>query len=95
MGGGNMPAFAVGDVATAFSGIIAFTMLPSPPADVLAKVSGSGGMHPKIMISEKIFGFIRKLYFRIRFRFIRIVISNKISDLSENCNSNSISDFFE
>ncbi|KAJ0766074.1 hypothetical protein HanPI659440_Chr08g0311241 [Helianthus annuus] len=61
MGGGNMPAFAVGAVAAAFSGIIAFTMLPSPPPDVLTKVSGGGGMHPKITISNKIFGFIRKL----------------------------------
>ncbi|KAF5796919.1 hypothetical protein HanRHA438_Chr08g0369581 [Helianthus annuus] len=60
MGGGNMPSFAVGAVAAAFSGIIAFTMLPSPPPNVLAKVSGGGGMHPKIMISNKIFGFIRK-----------------------------------
>ncbi|MFS7901882.1 putative MFS transporter superfamily [Helianthus anomalus] len=45
MGGGNMPAFAVGAVAAAVSGIIAFTMLPSPPPDVLATVSGGGGMH--------------------------------------------------
>ncbi|KAM0050785.1 hypothetical protein Hdeb2414_s0007g00227811 [Helianthus debilis subsp. tardiflorus] len=36
MGGGNMPAFAVGVVAAAVSGIIAYTMLPSPPLDVLA-----------------------------------------------------------
>ncbi|KAJ0766072.1 hypothetical protein HanPI659440_Chr08g0311221 [Helianthus annuus] len=61
MGGGNMPSFAVGAVAAALSGIIAFTMLPSPPPDVLAKVSGGGGMHPKIMISNKIFAFIQKL----------------------------------
>ncbi|KAM0044024.1 hypothetical protein Hdeb2414_s0010g00348311 [Helianthus debilis subsp. tardiflorus] len=45
MGGGNMPAFAVGAAAAAFSEIIAFTMLPSPSPDVLAKASGGGGMH--------------------------------------------------
>ncbi|KAJ0946404.1 putative MFS transporter superfamily [Helianthus annuus] len=44
-GGGNMPAFAVGAVAAVVSGIIAFTMLPSPPLDVLAMASGGGGMH--------------------------------------------------
>ncbi|KAJ0540168.1 hypothetical protein HanRHA438_Chr08g0369571 [Helianthus annuus] len=44
MGGGNMPAFAVGAAAAAFSGIIAFTMLPSPPPNVLTK-AGGGGMH--------------------------------------------------
>ncbi|KVH98633.1 sucrose transport protein SUC8-like [Cynara cardunculus var. scolymus] len=44
-GGGNLPAFVVGAVAAAASGIFAFTMLPTPPPDaVLAKVSG-GGMH--------------------------------------------------
>ncbi|KAK1433364.1 hypothetical protein QVD17_10274 [Tagetes erecta] len=44
-GGGNLPAFIVGAMAAAISGILAFTMLPSPPQDVvLAKVSGAG-MH--------------------------------------------------
>nr|XP_043617407.1 sucrose transport protein-like [Erigeron canadensis] len=44
-GGGNLPAFVVGAVAAAISGILAFTLLPSPPPDVvLAKVSGSA-MH--------------------------------------------------
>ncbi|MFS7952851.1 putative sucrose/H+ symporter, plant, MFS transporter superfamily [Helianthus anomalus] len=44
-GGGNLPAFVVGAVAAAASGIFALTMLPSPPPDVvLSKVSG-GGMH--------------------------------------------------
>ncbi|KAK9053779.1 hypothetical protein SSX86_024853 [Deinandra increscens subsp. villosa] len=44
-GGGNLPAFVVGAVAAAASGIFALTMLPTPPPDVvLAKVSG-GGMH--------------------------------------------------
>ena len=33
-GGGNIPAFVVGAVAAAISGIIALTKLPSPPADV-------------------------------------------------------------
>ncbi|KAJ0808358.1 putative MFS transporter superfamily [Helianthus annuus] len=45
MGGGNMPAFVVRAVDAAVSGIIAFTMLPSPPPDVLETVSGGGGMH--------------------------------------------------
>lgn len=44
-GGGNLPAFVVGAIAAAASGIFAFTMLPSPPPDVLAKVSGAGAMH--------------------------------------------------
>ncbi|MFS7962856.1 hypothetical protein Hanom_Chr08g00731431 [Helianthus anomalus] len=61
MGCGNMPAFVVGDVVAAFSGSIAFTVLHSPPLDVLVKVSGGGGMHPKITISNKIFGFIQNL----------------------------------
>ncbi|KAI3785366.1 hypothetical protein L1987_44484 [Smallanthus sonchifolius] len=41
-GGGNLPAFVVGAIAAAISGILAFTLLPSPPQDVvLAKVSGA------------------------------------------------------
>ncbi|KAJ9568024.1 hypothetical protein OSB04_003990 [Centaurea solstitialis] len=41
-GGGNLPAFVVGAIAAAISGILAFTLLPSPPPDVvLAKVSGA------------------------------------------------------
>ncbi|XP_071728165.1 sucrose transport protein-like [Rutidosis leptorrhynchoides] len=44
-GGGNLPAFIVGAISAFISGILAFTMLPSPPPDVvLAKVSGAG-MH--------------------------------------------------
>ncbi|CAI9114694.1 OLC1v1015473C1 [Oldenlandia corymbosa var. corymbosa] len=35
-GGGNIPAFIVGAVASAISGIIAFTKLPSPPSDLPA-----------------------------------------------------------
>ncbi|KAG8378383.1 hypothetical protein BUALT_Bualt08G0131800 [Buddleja alternifolia] len=42
-GGGNLPAFVVGAVAAAASGIFAFTMLPSPPAD--AKPVVAGGFH--------------------------------------------------
>lgn len=38
-GGGNLPAFVVGAVAAAASGILAFTMLPSPPPE--AKIGGS------------------------------------------------------
>ncbi|CAM8936445.1 unnamed protein product [Rhodiola kirilowii] len=34
-GGGNLPAFVVGAVAAAVSGIFALTMLPSPPPDAL------------------------------------------------------------
>ncbi|KAI3758630.1 hypothetical protein L6452_06197 [Arctium lappa] len=41
-GGGNLPAFVVGAIAASISGILAFTLLPSPPPDVvLAKVSGA------------------------------------------------------
>ncbi|GKA92038.1 sucrose transport protein SUC8-like protein [Tanacetum coccineum] len=44
-GGGNLPAFVVGAISAAVSGILAFTLLPSPPPDVvLAKVSGAA-MH--------------------------------------------------
>nr|ACX33146.1 sucrose transporter 1 [Verbascum phoeniceum] len=42
-GGGNLPAFVVGAVAAAASGIFAFTMLPSPPSD--AKPVVAGGFH--------------------------------------------------
>ncbi|MFS7962860.1 hypothetical protein Hanom_Chr08g00731471 [Helianthus anomalus] len=45
MSGGNMPAFLVGATTAAFSGIIAFTMLPSPPPDVLTKASDGGRVH--------------------------------------------------
>ncbi|KAK9066821.1 hypothetical protein SSX86_014144 [Deinandra increscens subsp. villosa] len=41
-GGGNLPAFVVGAIAAAISGILAFTLLSSPPPDVvLAQVSGA------------------------------------------------------
>nr|ALI88692.1 sucrose transporter 1 [Phelipanche ramosa] len=45
-GGGNLPAFVVGAVAAAASGIFALTMLPSPPAnDASAKAMTMGGFH--------------------------------------------------
>lgn len=44
-GGGNLPAFVVGAVAAAASGILALTKLPSPPADVVANKSLVGGFH--------------------------------------------------
>uniref|UniRef100_A0A7N1A9Z5 Uncharacterized protein n=1 Tax=Kalanchoe fedtschenkoi TaxID=63787 RepID=A0A7N1A9Z5_KALFE len=34
-GGGNLPAFIVGAIAAAVSGIFALTMLPSPPPDAI------------------------------------------------------------
>uniref|UniRef100_A0A7N0TQY8 Uncharacterized protein n=1 Tax=Kalanchoe fedtschenkoi TaxID=63787 RepID=A0A7N0TQY8_KALFE len=41
-GGGNLPAFVVGAIAAALSGILALTMLPSPPPDF---VNNSAGGH--------------------------------------------------
>lgn len=32
-GGGNLPAFIVGAISAALSGIFAITLLPSPPPD--------------------------------------------------------------
>ncbi|XP_071728166.1 sucrose transport protein-like [Rutidosis leptorrhynchoides] len=41
-GGGNLPAFVIGSIAAAISGLLAFTILPSPPPDfALDKVSGA------------------------------------------------------
>ncbi|KAG9148139.1 hypothetical protein Leryth_014069 [Lithospermum erythrorhizon] len=37
LGGGNLPAFIVGAVSAAASGILAFTLLPSPPPDAPTK----------------------------------------------------------
>ncbi|KAI3407921.1 uncharacterized protein J3R85_000822 [Psidium guajava] len=34
LGGGNLPAFVVGAIAAAASGVLALTLLPSPPPDV-------------------------------------------------------------
>lgn len=44
-GGGNLPAFVLGAVAAAASGILALTMLPSPPPDVPSTKSVSAGFH--------------------------------------------------
>ncbi|KAI3464418.1 hypothetical protein Pfo_021081 [Paulownia fortunei] len=45
-GGGNIPAFLVGAVAAAASGVFALTMLPSPPSDVAStKALTVGGFH--------------------------------------------------
>ncbi|CAI9786661.1 unnamed protein product [Fraxinus pennsylvanica] len=45
-GGGNLPAFIVGAVAAAASGIFALTMLPSLPSEVSpAKAMSAGGFH--------------------------------------------------
>ncbi|CAN1801855.1 Sucrose transport protein SUC2 [Linum perenne] len=43
-GGGNLPAFMVGAVAAACSGILALTALPSPSPDAAAKLA-VGGFH--------------------------------------------------
>lgn len=44
-GGGNLPAFVVGAVAAAISGILAFTVIPSPPPDAPAMQPGAMGFH--------------------------------------------------
>ncbi|CAN1175666.1 Sucrose transport protein SUC5 [Linum perenne] len=44
-GGGNLPGFVVGAVAAALSGILALTMLPSPPPDVPASKVSLAGFH--------------------------------------------------
>lgn len=45
-GGGNLPAFVVGAVAAAISGVLALTILPSPPPEMVAsKAMTSGGFH--------------------------------------------------
>ncbi|XP_065851130.1 sucrose transport protein SUC1-like [Euphorbia lathyris] len=45
-GGGNLPAFVVGAIAAAASGILALTYLPSPPPDVPSdEVIVTGGFH--------------------------------------------------
>ncbi|KAL3830265.1 hypothetical protein ACJIZ3_019067 [Penstemon smallii] len=46
-GGGNLPAFVVGAVAAAASGIFALTMLPTPPSDASSttKDLSVGGFH--------------------------------------------------
>ncbi|OMO53957.1 General substrate transporter [Corchorus capsularis] len=44
-GGGNLPAFVLGAIAAAVSGILALTMLPSPPPDVPAAKAATAGFH--------------------------------------------------
>ncbi|KAF8090266.1 hypothetical protein N665_0481s0004 [Sinapis alba] len=44
-GGGNLPVFVVGAIAAAISGVIALTVLPSPPPDAPALKSGAMGFH--------------------------------------------------
>ncbi|XP_042068490.1 sucrose transport protein-like [Salvia splendens] len=45
-GGGNLPAFVVGAVAAALSGVLALTILPLPPPETVAsKAMTSGGFH--------------------------------------------------
>lgn len=44
-GGGNMPAFVLGAVAAAASGIFSLTMLPTPPPDVPAAKAAAIGFH--------------------------------------------------
>ncbi|XP_051139615.1 sucrose transport protein-like [Andrographis paniculata] len=46
-GGGNLPAFVLGAVAAAASGILAIVLLPAPPADAAAatKAMSAGGFH--------------------------------------------------
>ncbi|KAL1212444.1 Sucrose transport protein SUC1 [Cardamine amara subsp. amara] len=44
-GGGNLPAFIVGAIAAAISGVLALTVLPSPPPDAPALKSGAMGFH--------------------------------------------------
>ncbi|CAI0396013.1 unnamed protein product [Linum tenue] len=43
-GGGNLPAFVVGAIASACSGLLALTMLPSPSPEAVGKVA-VGGFH--------------------------------------------------
>ena len=45
-GGGNLPAFVVGAVAAAVSGILSIVLLPSPaPELVKAATAAGGGFH--------------------------------------------------
>ncbi|EOA35047.1 hypothetical protein CARUB_v10020153mg [Capsella rubella] len=44
-GGGNLPAFIVGAIAAAISGVLALTVLPSPPPDAPAMKTGAMGFH--------------------------------------------------
>ncbi|KAF7820050.1 sucrose transport protein-like [Senna tora] len=44
-GGGNLPAFVVGAVAAAASGLLSITLLPSPPPEMAKAVTMAGGFH--------------------------------------------------
>lgn len=44
-GGGNLPAFVVGAVAAAASGLLSIIMLPSPPPEMAKAASMAGGFH--------------------------------------------------
>ncbi|CAI0396419.1 unnamed protein product [Linum tenue] len=44
-GGGNLPAFVVGAVAAAASGILSLTLLPSPPPDIPTTKTTLAGFH--------------------------------------------------
>ncbi|CAN1234901.1 Sucrose transport protein SUC2 [Linum perenne] len=44
-GGGNLPAFIVGGIASACSGLLALTLLPSPPPEAIAGKVVVGGFH--------------------------------------------------
>ncbi|EPS69861.1 sucrose transporter, partial [Genlisea aurea] len=44
-GGSNLPAFVVGAVAAAVSGVLAFVLLPSPATGVAFAAPAVGGLH--------------------------------------------------
>lgn len=44
-GGGNIPAFVLGAIAAAISGVLALTVLPSPPPDAPVFKTGAMGFH--------------------------------------------------
>ncbi|XP_028794475.1 sucrose transport protein [Neltuma alba] len=44
-GGGNLPAFVVGAISAAISGILSMVLLPSPPPDLAKTMSTAGGFH--------------------------------------------------
>ena len=44
-GGGNLPAFVVGAISAALSGILSFVLLPSPPPELAKNMNTGGGFH--------------------------------------------------
>lgn len=44
-GGGNLPAFVVGAISAAVSGVLAILLLPKPSKDAAAKLTLSGPYH--------------------------------------------------